>query len=521
MDAKPTSRHRHAHHHTGGTDSSTKRRSRALSSPPLPPYSIGSPNGSILSLTGSTLIDNVQSSSANRTVSSNSASVSRATSLHRKVPSRKNQESVIVPSRFSLKTDGAHEHHLRVMKRQEKLGQVLKDLLGGKKLRNQAVSAVPNLLSSTNLEELDREAQEKEDASANHGRSKPPTLLASLFDQVQNGEVTAYTHRGESLEQPKNTVSVNRGASASLKSISFFDRYGTCQEVIGRGSFGVVRVAHKKVSENGNFVEKLFAVKEFKKRTGESEEKYSKRLTNEFCISSSLKHSGLIDAFDLLRDAKGDYCEVMEYCSGGDLYSLIISAGRLEPAEADCFFKQLIRAVHYMHEIGVAHRDLKPENLLLTADGTVKITDFGNAECFRMAWEDDIQLSRGVCGSSPYIAPEEYVEDEFDPRPLDVWACGVIYMAMRTGRQMWKAARVEDEFYSVYLAKRKDAKGYEPIEALKRVRCRNVVYSILDPIPERRITTLQILNSEWMRQIVCCKRPKLSEAKGKPCGDKS
>lgn len=218
-----------------------------------------------------------------------------------------------------------------------------------------------------------------------------------------------------------------------------------------------------------------------------------------------MKHPGLIDTFDLLRDAKGDYCEVMEYCSGGDLYSLIITAGKLEYAEADCFFKQLVRAVHYMHEMGVAHRDLKPENILLTSDGTIKVTDFGNAECFKMAWEDEVQPASGVCGSSPYIAPEEYIQSEFDPRPVDVWSCGVIYMAMRSGRQLWKVAKDEDEFYSVYLAKRKDAKGYEPIEALKRARCRNVIYSILDPVPQRRITSLEILNSEWVRQIKCCK----------------
>ena len=83
--------------------------------------------------------------------------------------------------------------------------------------------------------------------------------------------------------------------------------------------------------------EKLFAVKEFKRKPNESEKKYNRRLTSEFCISSSLKHNNIIDTLDLLKDAKGDYCEVMEFCSGGDLYTLIIAAGKLEYAEADCF----------------------------------------------------------------------------------------------------------------------------------------------------------------------------------------
>lgn len=458
-------------------------------------------------------------------------STRRSTSTSRRLrKTEKPPEPKLVP-RFILHEDGTHEHHLRNIRRQEKLGQMIKDLLGAKKLRSKAVSAIPKILSSSNLAQLDKEAQETVDAvnSTVHDRKLPPTLFATLLNQVKEGGVNVYTHRGEAIQQPRDLISVDgskyesqskllkrqlKGSQA--KSVekpageSFFERYGTCQEIVGRGSFGVVRIAHKKVKRTGNQAsgaagEHMYAVKEFKKRPSESEKKYSRRLTNEFCISSSLKHPGLIDTYDLLRDAKGDYCEVMEYCSGGDLYSLIITAGRLEYAEADCFFKQLVRAVHYMHQMGVAHRDLKPENILLTSDGTIKITDFGNAECFKMAWEDDVQPASGVCGSSPYIAPEEYIQSEFDPRPVDIWSCGVIYMAMRTGRQLWKAAKDEDEFYSVYLAKRKDAKGYEPIEALKRARCRNVIYSILDPVPGRRITSLEILNSEWVRQINCCK----------------
>ncbi|QPG74573.1 hypothetical protein FOA43_001904 [Brettanomyces nanus] len=491
--------------HSTRIHKSYRRQSPSIS--PSPSHH-SSPGSSVISLEGSTLIDK---GSIRQLPLQSSAAVSRGASILKQNKQQKSEVATF--ARFIMLDDGTHEHHLRNIKRQEKMGQMIKDLLGGKKLRNQAVSAIPKILSSTNLEQLDREAQEAVDAanSTAQKRDLPPTLFSSLLSQVKNGEVTPYTHKGDSLQQPNNPVSVESGSekhSATCKpasvttSQSFFDSYGTCQEVVGRGSFGVVRIAHKKLSKGG---EKFFAVKEFKKKPGELKEEYSRRLTNEFCISSSLKHYSLIDTYDLLKDAKGDYCEVMEYCSGGDLYSLIVTAGRLEYAEADCFFKQLVRAVHYMHEMGVAHRDLKPENILLTSDGTLKVTDFGNAECFRMAWEDEVQPARGIYGSSPYIAPEEYIEKEFDPRPLDIWACGVIYIAMRTGRQLWKVARASDEFYSVYLAKRKDAKGYEPIEALKRARCRNVIYSILDPVPERRITSLQLLNSEWVREIRCCK----------------
>jgi len=350
---------------------------------------------------------------------------------------------------------GGHEHHLQSRRRQEKLTDMIKGLLGGKK--------------------------------PEHAPDHDLSLVSSWVDTLK-------------LEKDSMAGDKKTGPAAA----SLVEKYGKCQEVVGRGAFGIVRISHKKM-ENG-CGEKLFAVKEFRRRPEETEKKYSKRLTAEFCISSSLRHPNVIHTLDLLKDAKGDYCEVMEFCAGGDLYTLVLSAGKLEVQEADCFFKQIMRGVEYMHEMGVAHRDLKPENLLLTTKGAIKITDFGNGECFRMAWENDAHMVSGLCGSAPYIAPEEYIDKEFDARAVDVWACGVIYMAMRTGRHLWRVAKKDDdEFYDRYLEGRKDEAGYAPIESLHRARCRNVIYSILDPNPGRRITATQVLKSEWGREIKLCK----------------
>lgn len=283
--------------------------------------------------------------------------------------------------------------------------------------------------------------------------------------ETPDADLSLVSNWVDTLQQEKDAMASDKKGGPN-NSATLTEKYGKCHEVVGRGAFGIVRISHKKVN-NG---EKLFAVKEFRRRPEESEKKYSKRLTAEFCISSSLRHPNVIHTLDLLKDQKGDYCEVMEYCSGGDLYTLVLTAGKLEVLEADCYFKQMMRGVEYMHEMGVAHRDLKPENLLLTCHGALKITDFGNGECFRMAWEKNAHMVSGLCGSAPYIAPEEYIDREFDARAVDIWACGVIYMAMRTGRHLWRVAKKdEDEFYERYLAGRRDEEGYGPIESLHRV----------------------------------------------------
>lgn len=142
-------------------------------------------------------------------------------------------------------------------------------------------------------------------------------------------------------------------------SVTVVEKYGKCQEVVGRGAFGIVRISHKKM-ENGAG-EELYAVEEFRRRPEETENKHSRRLTAEFWISRELRHPNVIRTLDLLKDAQGVYFEVMEFCAGGDLIMLVRSAGRLEVQEADCFFKQMMRGLEYVHEMGVAHRDLKLE----------------------------------------------------------------------------------------------------------------------------------------------------------------
>lgn len=324
--------------------------------------------------------------------------------------------------RFELQDDGSHLHFLKSAKRQQKLSDMLSDMLGGKK-------------------------------KDEHADEQQLSLMSTWVDQLKN-------------ERDKLASDKRGGPNATA---TLVEKYGKCQEIVGRGAFGIVRISHKQDPKDSKS-EQLYAVKEFRRRPQETSKKYQKRLTSEFCISSSLRHPNVIHTLDLLQDAKGDYCEVMEYCAGGDLYTLVLAAGKLEVLEADCYFKQLMRGVEYMHEMGVAHRDLKPENLLLTTHGALKITDFGNGECFRMAWEVEPHMTAGLCGSAPYIAPEEYTEKEFDPRAVDVWATGVIYMAMRTGRHLWRLAKKdEDEFYERYLEGRRDEDGYGPIETLHRV----------------------------------------------------
>lgn len=90
---------------------------------------------------------------------------------------------------------------------------------------------------------------------------------------------------------------------------------------------------------------------------------------------------------------------------------MILRGEKLGMLEADCFFKQLVRGVEYLHSVGVAHRDLKPENLLWTGAGVLKIGYFG---------EEEARMSSGHCRTTPYVAPELFLDGKYDPRLVDV-----------------------------------------------------------------------------------------------------
>jgi protein-serine/threonine kinase len=159
-------------------------------------------------------------------------------------------------------------------------------------------------------------------------------------------------------------------SAAGDSATSLSKKYGVCQKVaIGKGATSVVRLAHKWDRSE----ERLYAIKEFRKRRkNETEKEYVKKLTAEFCISSTLHHANIVETVDLVQDESQHWCEVMEFCPGGDLYAAIKKGG-MSPSEVECCFRQILSGVEYLHSQGVAHRDLKPENIFFDAKGHLKV----------------------------------------------------------------------------------------------------------------------------------------------------
>ncbi|KAG8728481.1 serine/threonine-protein kinase HAL4/sat4 [Ceratobasidium sp. 428] len=357
-------------------------------------------------------------------------------------------------------------------------------------------------------------------------RSRPPSVsgqseghkfnLKDLLASTPKPAVSRKSSTGGGSRKSDAGGSEYGGKPASVTSNGQLKHYGTCERVaIGKGATSIVKLAHKWDRTE----EKLYAVKEFRKRRkNETEKEYVKKLTAEFCISSALHHINIVETVDLVKDENQHWCEVMEYCPGGDLYAAI-KRGGMSPSEVECCFKQVLQGVEYLHSQGVAHRDIKPENLFFNQHGHLKIGDYGASTVYRLPWEKNIHMSTGLCGSEPYIAPEQFIHGPYDARLVDIWACGIVYYCLHFQELPWRVAQPSDPLFQTYVAAcnakpvaSAGSNSPAPAQAalpstisnLSPRACRPLLRKMLDPNPKLRAQIEDIMKDPWLVTVEVC-----------------
>jgi serine/threonine-protein kinase len=199
---------------------------------------------------------------------------------------------------------------------------------------------------------------------------------------------------------------------------------------LGRGGMGVVYQARQ------TRLNRLVALKMIL-AGGHAGEQDLARFKIEADAIARLQHPHIVQIYDIGEQGGLPYFS-LEYCPGGSLASKL--DGTPWPArQAARLVETLARATHAAHQAGIIHRDLKPANVLLTADGTPKITDFGLAK--RLDQSQQQTASGAIVGTPSYMAPEQAGGRRRDIGPqTDVYALGAVLYELITGRPPFRAA---------------------------------------------------------------------------------
>ncbi len=193
------------------------------------------------------------------------------------------------------------------------------------------------------------------------------------------------------------------------------DRYRII-ESIGRGGYGEVFRAED------TLMHRTVAIKRI-----DLSSKTSDRTLTEARAAGQLNHPNVVTVFDLEKDERYYYL-IMEYIDGVPLSKVLEAKSPLSIEEGLDIGIQIADALEAAHAMDIVHRDVKPENIMITKDGSIKVTDFGIA---RLA-SSTMTAAGDVLGTFAYMSPEQAKGGRVDAR-TDVFSLGVVLYEMLTG----------------------------------------------------------------------------------------
>ncbi|OLE48256.1 MAG: hypothetical protein AUG46_04055 [Acidobacteria bacterium 13_1_20CM_3_58_11] len=210
---------------------------------------------------------------------------------------------------------------------------------------------------------------------------------------------------------------------------------------LGRGAMGVVYKAMDPV------IGRTVAVKTIRlseEGTGLSRPELLTRFQTEARAAGLLTHPNIVVVFDA-GEEDGLYYITMELVEGKSLQALLDSGHAFPLPRTLRIMEQTCSALQFAHERNVVHRDIKPANLMLTADDTVKVTDFGTAKILQFG---TVQQTAHVMGTPSYMSPEQVKGRAVDGRS-DIFSLGVMLYEMVTGEKPFPGQNITTVIYKI------------------------------------------------------------------------
>ncbi|KAG0601858.1 hypothetical protein M758_11G143500 [Ceratodon purpureus] len=211
---------------------------------------------------------------------------------------------------------------------------------------------------------------------------------------------------------------------------------------IGIGSYGKV-VLHRSLEDGMFYALKIFHKSRLCKLRVSPSETAMMDVLREVMIMKQLDHPNIVKLIEVIDDPESDnYYMVLEYVEGGWIFEGCGPSGGIGEANARVYCRDVVAGLMYLHKNNIIHGDIKPENLLVSADGHIKICDFGVSRKF----EDGNDELRRSPGTPVYTAPECCLGLTYHGKAADVWALGCTLYCMVLGSYPFKGDNLQSTY---------------------------------------------------------------------------
>ncbi|XP_050139505.1 CBL-interacting serine/threonine-protein kinase 10-like [Malus sylvestris] len=252
--------------------------------------------------------------------------------------------------------------------------------------------------------------------------------------------------------------------------------------LLGQGTFARVHYARSLITNQGVAIKVIDKEKIMKVGLMD-------QIKREISVMRLVRHPNIIHLYEVMATKTKIYF-VIEYAKGGELFNKV-AKGKLKEDVARKYFSQLIDALDFCHSRGVYHRDIKPENLLLDENDNLKISDFGLSALAESKRQDG--LLHTTCGTPAYVAPEVINRRGYDGVKADIWSCGVVLYVLLAGCLPFQDSNLMEMYRKIGKAEFKCPNFFSP-------EARRLLYRMLDPNPNSRISIAKVGESSWYRK---------------------